>query len=470
MLFSETCEILLTNEVILNSRKCQTEKNMRLLGFVTIFLLGFPIAANEVWNITGNGNFAIEFNDKNVHHVPVVDFFRRFERVVRRVGRIEESVAGRSLLLIVDEKQPSGSCKFAHSRKHRKQVLLLPRDCKSLLDSPAAGRIIASALIQSRLGNLPQEPLPAGANWIADGLWAEFVQREVLGQRVMRFIWLPELRNFVENGGKLHFSSKILTAPENIRPGSAEWTFYCQKARLMLELAQSLGSSSSNLLKDYCFLLFARQLSNAECFEQTFGSAARRKLFTPLTPQEIVPEDGKKAAEYALNRLAVKKLYSQYVPMNPGAVSAVFEKFCHISFMQNKNMKADASITDLPLLAEKYADCTKLPRIKIFELNELTAVAPAQLRNDFFKLSYQLGQIGSADPEVISSAMKNIIASLKRKLDELILVDAVLSSMETSRLPLLYEQRFFMSENLRQSPLPGNIKSFWDTVERSLQK
>jgi len=133
-------------------------------------------------------------------------------------------------------------------------------------------------------------------------------------------------------------------------------------------------------------------------------------------------------------------------------------------------MKADASITDLPLLAEKYADCTKLPRIKIFELNELTAVAPAQLRNDFFKLSYQLGQIGSADPEVISSAMKNIIASLKRKLDELILVDAVLSSMETSRLPLLYEQRFFMSENLRQSPLPGNIKSFWDTVERSLQK
>ena len=443
---------------------------MRLFVSVAIFLLVCTGAVGEVWNITDNGNLALEVNDKNVHHVPVVDFFRRFDRVVRRLGRIDESVAGRSLLLIIDENQPSGSCKFEHSRQHRKQVLILPADCKSLLHSPAAGRIIASAVVQSRLGNPPQEPLPAGAHWIVDGLWDEFVQREASGIRVMRFFWLPELRNFVENGGKLQFSSKNLTAPGNIRAGSAEWIFYCRKARLMLEIVQSLGSSGSNLLKDYCFLLFGRQLSDDECFDQTFGTAARRKVFTALIPREIIPEDEKEAGRYALNRLAIKKLYSQYVPMNPAATADAFEKICRITFKQNQNMETAAHITDLPFLVEKYDSCTPLPRIKIFELNELISIAPEQLRNDLVKLSQQLGLIGSADPGAVSRRMKDIIATVKEKIAMLNRVDAVLATAEENSLPLLYSLRFFMNENIRQSSLPENIKSFWDTVERSLQK
>ena len=441
----------------------------RFFLLFTILLPFSPAVAGDVLNITGSGNLALEINSDSVHQMPVMDFFRRLDRIVRRLGRLEEGVAARQLILVVDEKQPSGSCKFEHSRKHRKQVLMIPADCKSLLDSPAAGRMIAAAIVQSRLGNLPQEPLPAAANWIADGLWAEFVQRESDGVRVMRFIWLPELRNFVENGGKLHFSSSLLTAPENIRHGSAEWSFYCQKARLMLETVQILNSPQNNLLKDYCFLLFGRQLSAAECFDQTFGAAARRKLFTPLVPQEIIPENESEAGKYALNRMAVKRLYSQYVPMNPAAVRVLFEKFCHITFMQN-SMENSASITDLPFLAEKYDNCTKLPRIKVFELNELIAIVPMPLRNDLFQLSYQLGQIGSADPAAISREMKSIIVSLTRKLADLEKVDAVLSALEEQHLPFCYEQRFFMNENLRQAPLPVNIRSFWDTVERSLQK
>ncbi len=441
-----------------------------ILVFFSLLLSGRPATA-EVMNITSGGSFAVAVAEQAGHHVPAVDFFRRFERVVRRLGRIEESAAGRTLLLVLDENQPSGSCRFEHSRKHRRQVLKLPVDYTSLLNAPAAGRVLTSALIQSRLGNPPQEPLPKEACWIADGLWAEFVQRENSGMQVMRFTWLPELRNVVENGGKLHFSSRFLTAPENISPGSAEWSFYCQKARLMLEVAHALGSSRVNLLKDYCFLLSGRQLAADDCFDQTFGGAARRKLFTPLTPQEIVPADTKAAGSKALDRLAIKSLYSQYVPMNPAAVSRLFEDFCRISFKTGANMpETAASITDLPFLIEKYAATTTLPRIKIFELNELAAIAPAQLRVDFYQFNYQLAQIGSGDPDDISYQMKKLIAVIQQKLLTLQKVDAVLAVWEKSQQPLLWDQRFFMNEDLRKMPLPENIRSFWDTVERSLQR
>ena len=441
-----------------------------ILAFFPLLLLG-NMASEDILNISSGGNFAVAVGNGAGHHVPAVDFFRRLERVVRRLGRIEEGTAGRSLLLVLDEKQPSGSCRFEHSRKHRRQVLKLPADYTSLLDAPAAGRVITSALIQSRLGNPPQEPLPKAACWIADGLWAEFVQRETNGMQVMRFTWLPELRNVVENGGKLHFSSRSLAAPENIRGGSAEWSFYCQKARLMLEAAHTLGSVRSNLLKDYCFLLFGKQLTADDCFDQTFGAAARRKIFTPLTPPEIVPADEKTAGRTALERLALKTLYSQYVPMSPAAVSRIFEKFCRISFKTGANMpETAASITDLPFLIEKYASTTTLPRLKIFELNELAAIAPAQLRADFYQLSFQLTQIGSGDPDDISYQMKKLIDTIQQKLLTLQKVDAVLAAWEKSQQPLLWEQRFFMNEDLRKMPLPENIRSFWDTVERSLQR
>ena len=105
----------------------------RFFLLFTILLPFSPAVAGDVLNITGSGNLALEINSDSVHQMPVMDFFRRLDRIVRRLGRLEEGVAARQLILVVDEKQPSGSCKFAHSRKHRKQVLMIPADCKSLL-------------------------------------------------------------------------------------------------------------------------------------------------------------------------------------------------------------------------------------------------------------------------------------------------------------------------------------------------
>lgn len=450
------------------------QRKMKKLFFISLFfplmLMGYQ-AKEDVSNITSGGDFSIVVSERAGHRVPAVDFFRRFERVMRRIGRIEENAAGRSLLLVLDEKQPSGSCSFEHSRLYRKQVLKLPVDYRSLLEYPAVGRVIASALLQSRLGNPPQQPLPPAARWIADGLWAEFVHREYAGDQLVHFTWLPELRSVIENGGKVSFNSRTLASPENIRPGSAEWVLYCQKARLMLEMVHSLSSSRNNLLKDYCFLLFAGRQSPEDCFDQTFGTAARRKLFSRLTPQEIVPEDEKTAGRYALDRLALKSLYSQYVPMLPAAAGRIFKDLCKITFKQGPDgVDNYASITDLPFLVEKYESCVPLPRIKIFELNELAAIAPAQLRNELFRLSFLLGETGSQSPEDISKQMKGYIDTVNRKIEALERVDNVLQTVEKAALPLLFEQRFFMNENFRQTPLTRNIESFWDTVERSLQR
>ena len=444
------------------------KKTIIIFAFFLLVISNCP-AGERVFNITSGGNFTLAVNDNSGHYAPGLDFFRRFERVVRRVGRLEEGAVVRPLMLVIDEKQPSGSCAFEHSRVYRRQVLKVPSDYNSLLEEPAAGRILVSALVQSRLGNHPHEHLPEAANWIADGLWAEFVQRERSGGQAVRFTWLPELRNVVENGVKLQLDCQALKSPQVIRPGSAEWTFYVQKAQLMLEIVYSLGSSQTNLLKDYCFLLFGRQLAIDDCFEQTFSAAAKRKIFNRLTPEEVVPRDDKTAGKAALERLAVKTLYSQYVPINPVVANRMFEQICKVKFKQGSNgMEISASITDLPFLVEKYDSCVPIPRIKIFELNELIAIAPAQLRAEFYQLTFQLSQIGSSSPESISYKMKKLINVTERKLRELIAVDAVLAAEEKRHLPLLYDQRFFMHGNWREAPLPGNVKSFLDTVDRSL--
>ena len=259
--------------------------------------------------------------------------------------------------------------------------------------------------------------------------------------------------------------------PQTVRHESAEWIFYTQKAQLLLEVINSLGSSRNNLLKDYCFLLFGKQLSADECFDQTFSAAAKRKVFTRLTPEEIVPDDEKTAGRLALKRLAVKALYSQYVPVNPVTVHRIFEEICKVKFQQGKNgMEVNASITDLPFLVEKYESCVSIPQIKLFELNELTAIAPVQLREDFYQLALQLSRIGTEPAERISYQLKKTVNSVDRKLRVLTKVDAILAAEEKKLQPLLYEQRFFMHGNWQETPLPGNIKSFMDAVERSLRR
>ena len=436
--------------------------------FIFLTVLICPGKEN-IFNITSGGNFSLAVGDGSGHYIPALDFFRRFERVVRRLGRIEEGTASRQLMIVLDETQPFGTCAFEHSRIYRKQVLKMPADYNSLLDSPTAGRVLTSALLQSRFGNQPQEPLPEAAYWIADGLWAEFVQRERSGGQAVRFTWLPELRNVVENGIKLQWNLPGLTAPQVIRVGSAEWCFYVQKAQLMLEVAQSLGSSRSNLLKDYCFLLFGRQLAVEDCFDQTFSAAAKRRVFTNLVPEEVVPKDEKSAGRNALARMAMKALYSQYVPLNPLFAGEIFERICKVDLTQTQNnMEVSASITDLPFLVKKYDSCVPVPRIKMFEINELSAIAPGQLRAELYQMALLMSQIGSENPEVVSSKLKEVTAAARRKLQELAVVDSILAAEEKTNLPLLYDQRFFMYGNWRETPLPANVKSFMDTVERSL--
>ena len=116
--------------------------------------------------------------------------------------------------------------------------------------------------------------------------------------------------------------------------------------------------------------------------------------------------------------------------------------------VENNGVEISASITDLPLLVEKYESCVSLPGIKIFELNELAAIAPAQLRSELFRLAYLFGEIGSQSPEGISSQMKEYIDIVNRKIAALERVDTVLQTVEKSALPLLFEHRFFKCDTI----------------------
>ena len=76
-----------------------------------IFLLAAQVPADDnVFNITSGGNFSVVVSAGAGHYAPVLDFLRRFDRVVRRLGRIEESAAARQLLVGLDDKALSGSC------------------------------------------------------------------------------------------------------------------------------------------------------------------------------------------------------------------------------------------------------------------------------------------------------------------------------------------------------------------------
>ena len=164
-------------------------------------------------------NFSIQLQSDSEHSAQVLDFFRRIERNLRVTTRIVSNASSRQMTVIVTTGQPAGSCRITYSRKLRSYVLQLPSDCKKYQDFPQIGRILTGALIQTRLGNPLQEPLPEGAYWIADGVWASFVRQEHTPDQILRFTWLEGLRNLAENGFSLKLNAQMLTPPAKIRNG-----------------------------------------------------------------------------------------------------------------------------------------------------------------------------------------------------------------------------------------------------------
>lgn len=436
--------------------------------FFATFLLPVAALAYRGDEFVIDGNFSVVVLDQSMAHTPVVEFFRDLEQVARRFANIGNSGGARKLLLVLDPAERSGKSKFIHSRQFRQWVLTLPSDYRSLTADPEAGRMIASALVQTRMGNTPQHPLPPEALWIADGIWSEFALRQKNRRHIMHFTYLEALRNAVEQGFELKLDPDTLAAPLRIRRNSAEWLLYSQRAQLMIETAVALAPRRTNLLKDYCFLLLGGKLSGRECFIQTFGTAARRKLNSNFAPGEVLPQDESAAGLVALNRLALKKLYSPYAPMSVEAWEKRLHEVCRVSYTHpSGNVENNASLTDLPLLVEKYEDCASLPRLKIFFLNELAALAPLPLRTEVMQLALQLGRITTVPAAQISREMKDTLNLLQQKINNYKYVENELKLYEDSAKPLLYDFRLVMDDAQNTPQLPKRTGGFIDAVENA---
>ena len=439
-----------------------------LFCFFAAFLLPVAAVAQRGDELVIDGNFSVVVVDQSMAHTPVVAFFRDLEQVARRFANISSSGGARKLLLVLDPAAKSGKSKFIHSRHFRQWVLLLPGDYRSLTADPEAGRMSASALVQTQLGNPPQQPLPPEALWIADGIWSEFVMRQKNHRHIMHFTYLEALRNAVEQGFELKLDLDTLAAPRRIRKNSAEWLLYSQRAQLMIETAVALTPRRNKILKDYCFLLFGGKLSPRECFIQTFGTAARRKLNSDFAPGEVLPKDESAAGLVAINRLALKKLYSHYAPMSVEAWEKRLQEVCRVSYIHpSGNVENNAFLTDLPLLVEKYEDCASLPRLKIFSLNELAALAPLSLRTEVMQLALQLGRITTVPAAQISREMKDTLNLLQQKINNYKYVENELKLYEDSAKPLLYDFRLVMDDAQNNPKLPKLTGGFIDAVENA---
>ena len=441
-----------------------------MLLLLAVFLWSAAVAVETAYSLPVNGNVALIIEDGVGHQTPAIEFFRRFERVFRHATRLDNTPGSRELLLVLSSKQPAGSSKFFHSREFRSQVLQLPGNYTEILNSPLLGRTLAGALLQSRLGNAIQTPLPESALWIVDGLWAEFVQRERSGTPILRFTYLDALRQLAENGFRMQLNLQLLTPPEKIRERSAEWQLYSQRSQLMLEIARYLGNSrrNINLIKDYCFLLLGNKLSPAECFERTFALAARSNLYNHGSIYGNGQKDERAAGYAALEILAKKMLFSGYAPMNASAINRHLQRLIKIEYLHsNGKFPLTAALSDLPLLVEKYEQLSGIPHAKIIELNELAALVPLQLRSDIFQLTNALADIGSQPPERVAGNIKSILNNIQQKLHILQQVESELKRHEAALQPLLYEQRFVIDNNLPAAPLPKQIKAFIDTVENA---
>lgn len=445
----------------------------KLLIFLSVILTVMPVPAQERASMTRvSSNFNIVIPDDAGHQVPIVDFMRRFERIVRNVGRFGTTDSAKTLTVVISLKQTPGTCYWSKNSEYGKNVLVIPNGMRQLLASPEVGRALTSALIQCRIGNPPSAPLPEEALWIADGLWAEFIQREIQVFPVLHFTYLENLRKLSEMDCKLRFDLPSLMPPQLLKPHTAVWDLYTQRAQLMLEVCRYLAPGRhGNLIKDYLFLLNGKKLSAQDSFTLTFAHAAYKKLYAGETAPRTADDPRSKKGYTALEKLALRNLFSRHSPMSPAALIKRLNQLNVVWYRQHeKGQLLKAALTDLPLLVSKYDTCSKLPQQKLQELNEFVPLLPLQLHGEASRFAMQLSQIGSVNHQRQSEELKKIISSLQRKLAHLQLVDRELEYFENISMPHLYYLRYQLNTAAPETPLPPDISNYLDLQQQKLQQ
>lgn len=420
------------------------------------------------------GNLSVALQDVPGHQMPIVDFFRRYERTVRQAGRFNNTAESKDLILLLNARQAPGSCQFVYSRELKCRVLQLPADWKSLLDSPLVGRRMTMALLQSRMGQNPEQALPAEAWWIADGLWAEFVQRENMEFPILHFTYLPELRNLAEQGFRMKLDLNVLTPPAKLKTGNPEFVLYTQRAQLMVEVASAITNvRQENLLKDYCFLLAGRRMKPTECFGTVFAAAAQKKI-NRSAGKKSSPDTGKQrfsSGYEALEKIALRTLFTGYAPMSPNSLLRRFNRIVQVAYQPEKSPNIlYAELSDLPTILQRHPECAGLINPKIAELNELALLAPLQLRSSILNLNNTLFKINGRNVQQSTAEIKQYTSEIRQKLAELQQIDRQLMEFEQVRQPALYPLRYTIGNLSDGSPLPHQIRHFLEQQERLLMQ
>ena len=122
------------------------------------------------------------------------------------------------------------------------------------------------------------------------------------------------------------------------------------------------------------------------------------------------------------------------------------------------------------MLLKKYKTCSEIPRQKIAELSEFSALVPLQLRNDVMQLNNLLATIYNNKHQQKASEIQKCIAQLRRKLLFLQRVDRELEHIENLNLPRLYYLRYTLNSTMPQAPLPENISRYLDEQQKKLQQ
>ena len=355
------------------------------------------------------GNFDLIIPDDCGHQGPLIEFMRRFERVVRRTSRIGNTSASQLMTVKLNSRFAPEQYRF-YNPSPELTVLEISADLQGLLRAPLTGRALASAFLQSRMGNNIAKAMQVESYWIADGLWAEFVHRETLPFHIMYFSYLPAMRNLAESNCSIRLDQQQLTAPEfrNIR--APEWVLYTQRAQLMLKLADHLADKRhSNLLKDYLYLLANGKLAPAECFELTFANSAV-KLFAnniaPTAPQQR--NNDRDLKNKAMESAAMKMLFSMAAPISPTFITKEIKRLSQVNYRTPRSQAVQqAELSDLPLLVQKYESCADLPMQKIRQLNNIIPIAPEQIRQELINLIKILSELDITQAEIASENIKH---------------------------------------------------------------
>ena len=415
------------------------------------------------------GKFDMIIPDDCGHQGPLIEFMRRFERIARRTSRITNNNSSKILTVQLNSRFAPEQYRFFNPSPEL-TVLEISADLRGLFNAPMTGRALTSALLQSRLGNNIAKTMPPGSQWIADGLWAEFVHRETLPFHILYFNYLPALRNLAENSFAIRLDQQQLTAPEFTNTRAPQWVLYIQRAQLMLKLADSFADKNrSNLLKDYLYLLANGKLEPAECFELTFVNAAVKQFeHNNVQAEKKQRSNDRIMKNKAMESAALKMLFSPAAPIAPAFIAREIKNLSKVNYRADRRQAMQqAELSDLPLLVQKYDSCAVLPKQKIREINHIIMIAPEQIRQELINLTRILAALDANQVNTASENIKYNLQQIKEKLAYLEKVDRQLQSFEYSLQTPLYQHRYSVGDITPQPPLPRRINAFIEQQQQS---